>query len=206
MKRIIAAIVFAVLTLPAHAQWKYKTEKDPMTDSASVTANLPSLNKFSLGFPYQGGTTGLLIIKKNPSTNNNSPDAFYFTAAISINKGQLIEAQGVTVRFNDELPIYFDANAPSGNSSNYLFLSFPGRLDQCVVSDTPAVKGESSSEWTRRYNENKAACEISEKQFIEKLANDNKIRVQATIYDFGSAVFEFKSKGLKLPQSKKEDR
>lgn len=118
MKRtILIAILlsFALSTPFAFAQWKYKSKKDPMTDTITQTASVTSKNKQKFSFPYAGGSTARLVIRQSDGRTSIYMD---------IDKGQFLcsgESCVVTVRIDDNKAEGWDADLPDDGSTDTLF-------------------------------------------------------------------------------------
>ena len=90
---------------------------------------------------------------------------------IGVMKGQIMTTDDILVRFDDAPPLTFDAAGAASGSTKIAFLKFPG----CDGSD----------------------CTLDKQQFLSRLRNAKRMRVQATYYEQGQRVFEFKPAGLK---------
>lgn len=112
-----------VPAIPSKHTWRYDTTKDKVSSKEGKSAMLESTNSFDLEFPYQGGTTGTLIVRKHPRHGKD--------VIINISKGQLLcgirECQ-VSVKFDDKPPITVTATPPADHSNESLFLSGFERL------------------------------------------------------------------------------
>lgn len=99
-------------------EWDYDNSKDTVSGKDIKRAVVHSNNSFEMDFPYQGGTTGSLIIRKHPRYGKD--------VIFSINKGQLLCDIGgcqVSVRFDDKKPYKVHVNEPEDHSNTVLFLS-----------------------------------------------------------------------------------
>ena len=99
--------------------WVYKSEVDEMDGSTTKKAIIESSNAVEFDFPYNGGSTLGICIRKTKKYGNE--------VMISISNGQFIsnEYNGtnyVTVRFDNNAPIKFSTVEPSDYSSDLLFL------------------------------------------------------------------------------------
>lgn len=110
MKRLLL-IGLLTFACAAQAQWKYFTQKDEMTDVVTKVAQLVSPTKFKFRFPYAGGTSGMLRIATNPHGYN---------VRFIISRGQLLENEGLTFRFDDGPAISVEANGAADGSHDFL--------------------------------------------------------------------------------------
>ena len=86
-----------VNTAPATV-WEYTTEEDKMTSNVKYFALTKSINTLHFGFPYEGGTTGGLLIRNWKNKNE---------VILTITQGQFTSTYGheyVRVRFDDDQP------------------------------------------------------------------------------------------------------
>ena len=100
--------------------WYVKTSTDAMTDKEVVIASLLSQNIVNFGFPYEGGSSLTINIRKK----NNDIDV-YFT----ISKGQFVcsEYSGtdtMLIRFDDEEPVKYKMSESATNDSDILFIRY----------------------------------------------------------------------------------
>lgn len=110
-------------TAPAKPTWNYDSNKDEVSGKDGKSAMLQSINSHNLDFPYQGGTRGMLIVRKHP---RHGKDVIF-----NITKGQLlcgVQDCLVSVKFDDKPPIKVTASAPADHSHETLFLSGFDRL------------------------------------------------------------------------------
>lgn len=89
---------------------------------------------------------------------------------IDISRGQFLHSEGLTIRFDDDPALHLSAGEPADNSTDTAFLEFPAN---CV-----------------------AGCRVELGEFVSRLKVAKRLRIQATFYDQGQRVFEFKSAGL----------
>lgn len=96
--------------------WVYEDEKDEIAGETIYFASAKSTNKIHFDFPYQGGTTGWIILRKHPR--------FGDSANFVIDKGQLLCSSYngcyVTFKFDNNPPVTYSATAPSDHNSNAL--------------------------------------------------------------------------------------
>lgn len=100
------------------ASWRYKETKDEMRNKTSYFASKTSNNTIELSFPYQGGSSITLMLRKHSEYG----DDVMFT----LSKGQFscrIDGCSISVKFDDgNIEKYAVSEAESG-SNDVLFLS-----------------------------------------------------------------------------------
>jgi hypothetical protein len=99
--------------------WSFKTEKDAMTDSKNIWANLTSDNIVDFSAPYDGGSNLTITIRYMKK--------YGFDAMLQISSGQFDanEYSGtnyITARFDGGSARKYYVNEPSDGSSDYLFI------------------------------------------------------------------------------------
>jgi hypothetical protein len=98
--------------------WVYNKDRDSVSNKEGKSAFITSSNVFELGLPYQGGTEGMLMLRKHPRYGND--------VIFSINTGQLLctslKGCEVSIRFDDNPPIKVKAMEPVDYSNTSLFL------------------------------------------------------------------------------------
>jgi TonB family protein len=110
LKIILALFSFACT--PATAQWRYKNYEDKMRRSITQIAEIKSINKASLDFPYKGGSTLELNLRKMDLKEED--DVFF-----SIDRGQIpcFNICRIFSKFdNDEVIEWGGIGAESGRS------------------------------------------------------------------------------------------
>lgn len=103
--------------------WSYHFETDNMTSKKAVYALDSSTNSVDFGFPYSGGSTLLLELRRHPRMGT---DAF-----IQVSKGQMdcsVEGCSLTVRFDDGKPQRFTGIEPEDGSIETLFVTPASRF------------------------------------------------------------------------------
>ncbi|WP_176079751.1 hypothetical protein [Paraburkholderia tropica] len=107
----------SVPAAPASA-WSYADNIDQISGKPIHAAFVDSETKLNFGFPYNGGSTPSLEIRRHPR--------FGTDAILKIDKGQFVcgvDGCSVMVRFDDRKPRRYIANEPSDYSSTALFIS-----------------------------------------------------------------------------------
>ena len=109
--------------------WGYSTEADEMTSKNTYTAVVTSNNLQEFDFPYNGGVSGHLTLRKHPRYGKD--------VIFSVDKGQILcHSYGdcsITVRFDKKPPITLAGNPPEDNSSTHVFLPYQ-RLFKLIKS------------------------------------------------------------------------
>jgi hypothetical protein len=117
---------------PQPKTWDYSTETDKVSDKPSKRASIASNNTFQLDFPYQGGSIGVLVVRKHPRFGKD--------VIFSVSKGQLLctsyNGCQVSVKFDDKPAYKVSAEEPADHSSDTLFLQGYEKL----VKDMKASK------------------------------------------------------------------
>lgn len=111
-------------------QWRYAADEDKMTSATTYNATVSSTNTVEFGFPYSGTQHGELLLRTHPRYGKD--------VIFSIERGQILcpsyDGCSVKVRFDDEKPVNFSANAPADHSTEYVFLEgydrFIGKLQK----------------------------------------------------------------------------
>lgn len=98
--------------------WNYDDEKDAMSGGHIKRAYITSTNSVDFKFPYQGGSTGMLTIRKHPRYGKD----VYFR----VTKGQTlcgVDGCTVSVKFDDGKSASYRATGSNDNDSTVLFIS-----------------------------------------------------------------------------------
>lgn len=100
------------------ASWRYKETKDEMRNKTSYFASKTSNNTIELSFPYQGGSSITLMLRKHSEYGND--------VMFNLYKGQFscrIDGCNISVKFDDgNIEKYAVSESESG-SNDVLFLS-----------------------------------------------------------------------------------
>jgi hypothetical protein len=97
--------------------WSYTTSEDKMRNATTQHASITSINALNFEFPYNGGSTTDLTLRKSPKFGND--------AIITISKGQFSCASDCTisVKFDNGKIEKYSATEPSDGTSNMLFIT-----------------------------------------------------------------------------------
>ena len=100
------------------SNWNYSEQKDAMTDKTMYFAIASSINNLNFDFPYDGGSTLYIQIRKKDGTNE---------VMLNISKGQFNSAYDnvVSMKFDNGGITKYGFDEPSGGSSNLIFLHSP---------------------------------------------------------------------------------
>jgi hypothetical protein len=112
----------AAPTAPATA-WEYTSEADALTGKSTRFACVDSINRLDFGFPYNGGSTGMLCFRDSPR--------FGKSAYLQIKKGQFlcgIEGCALRVRADNGPITMVRAIKASDGSSDYVFFRSYGTM------------------------------------------------------------------------------
>lgn len=99
------------------SKWTYNEEQDKMTSKKKYFANIEANNVLNFDFPYDGGSTGSIMIRKKDGATD---------VMLSISKGQFntgVDGTSISVRFDDDKPVTFECSEASDNSSDLLFIN-----------------------------------------------------------------------------------
>lgn len=100
------------------ASWRYKETKDEMRNKTSYFASKTSNNTIELSFPYQGGSSITLMLRKHSEYG----DDVMFT----LSKGQFscrIDGCNISVKFDDGNIEKYEVSEAESGSNDVLFLS-----------------------------------------------------------------------------------
>lgn len=114
--RLALAAILMLAVGPASAAWTYETSTDKMGRGQIGYASTASLNTLTFRFPYNGGSTGRLWLRKGSPRD---------AVMVDVTKGQMICRPSdcyVTLRFDAEKPVRWSAARPSDGSSDTLFI------------------------------------------------------------------------------------
>lgn len=104
---------------PPSSPWTYRSTEDKVRGGTSYFATTTSTNSVNLDFPYNGGSTVDLTVRKSP--------AWGLDVIFTLSSGQLLcrTSRGcyATVRFDEGAAQRFNLNEPSDHSSDTLFIS-----------------------------------------------------------------------------------
>lgn len=124
----------AITSTPA-PNWEYSSDIDTMTGKPIQSAFTISKNKVELEFPYQGGTYGLIRVRKHPRFGSD--------VIFQVNKGQILcgtsSGCSIVVRFDDQKSMKVQANEPSDHGSETLFLEGFSKLTSLLKKSKVVV-------------------------------------------------------------------
>jgi len=101
----------------AKALWTYTEKADPMTGEKRYFSSCVSTNEIQFEFPYNGGSTFMLIVRNMGKKNE---------VLLQVSKGQFIPSIGsnetVRVKFDDAAPTQFAYSSTSDGSADVIFI------------------------------------------------------------------------------------
>jgi len=118
--------------------WKYDSSVSEMGDK-SLFAEIEANEKVYMEFPYNGGSTGTLIVR----SKNGKKSAMFI-----IDKGQIdtdYDGTYVRIKFDDEVPQKWSASGPSDNSSDVLFFNNETKLINKLKTTKKVVLADSET-------------------------------------------------------------
>lgn len=100
-------------------QWTYSESKDKMDNSITRTASIKSENRIDFKFPYSGGTSFTLSLRKK-----NSNQDVMLTCSKCQFTGQLaFDNETLRIKFDDEDSRNYSYGGPSDYSSDLIFIN-----------------------------------------------------------------------------------
>jgi len=102
---------------PTPKTWEYNSSVDEMRNKETKTACIEANELLYFDFPYNGGVSANLCLRKSPKFGND--------VYLSVTKGQFLcsfNGCSVTVKFDDGEIQKFSAVEPSDNSSEVIFI------------------------------------------------------------------------------------
>lgn len=102
---------------PTPKTWVYDSSKDEMRNQETKLACIDANDSLYFSFPYDGGVTATLCLRKSPKFGND--------VYLQITKGQFICGYGgctINVKFSDSALQKFSAGEASDNSTNIIFI------------------------------------------------------------------------------------
>lgn len=132
------------------SNWEYSEYPDEMSDDTTYLASVVSENSVDFDFPYDGGSTLTLTVRKSPQYGSD--------IYIKISKGQFnsgIYGQKIKVRFDENKAFDVNCRTASDGSSDLLFLTnYKKLIAQLKQSKTLKVSCEFWNEGTRTFTFN----------------------------------------------------
>ena len=105
--------------------WDYESEVDEMDGSTTKTAIVVSSNVVEFDFPYNGGSTLDICVRK---TKKYGTDVLIGISKGQFNSNEYTGTNYVTVKFDNNAPIKFTTVEPADYSSDVLFLQNPKKF------------------------------------------------------------------------------
>lgn len=107
------------------SKWEYDNGVDDMSGKPRVSAFINSEDKLKFDFPYNGGSTATLQVRKQSKDGTK--------VILRIDKGQFLcryDGCSVSLKFDNASPFSVSASEPSDHSSTALFLGNEKRIIQ----------------------------------------------------------------------------
>lgn len=99
--------------------WAYTDTPDPMRGRAERVASIVSTNTLDFGFPYNGGSSGMLTIMQSPKYGLN--------VILSVSKGQFVcnsfTGDHVSIKFDDRPIKRFSCSEAGAGRTDGIFLA-----------------------------------------------------------------------------------
>lgn len=109
------------------SNWSYNETMDKMDKTISFFASTESPDLLNFEFPYNGGSTVTMTVRKNKTGN----DVF-----VKVSKGQFMvtsyEDKSIRVKFDDGKPIAYNIVGAADGSSDLFFFRNTGKLIQKI--------------------------------------------------------------------------
>lgn len=125
--------------------WEYSESEDKMTGVIKKYAVNTSTNKLNFEFPYDGGSSATITLRKN----NKSLDVL-----LKISKGQFITSYSggtIRVKFGESQPTKFKYALPSDGSSDILFIEPANKfVNELKKSNNVIIEAEFYNEGLRQ--------------------------------------------------------
>ncbi len=99
------------------AKWAYSEHQDDMGRGTTKTAQVTSSNAVGFGFPYQGETHAVLILRDSPQYGRD--------VMLSVERGQFVSSYTknfITVKFDDGELAKFAVSDPENSKTGLLFI------------------------------------------------------------------------------------
>ncbi|RAJ85537.1 hypothetical protein CLV59_102241 [Chitinophaga dinghuensis] len=97
--------------------WAYSESEDKMTSSVIKYATVDAKDQLEFDFPYNGGSTATIIIRKKKGQND---------VLLQVSKGQFnskVNGQNIMLRFDEEPAFSLNTSSPSTHEGNVLFIN-----------------------------------------------------------------------------------
>ena len=117
MRSIAVLILCLSVCTSVVAQWRYKTSDDKMRGTKTKVAELRSTNRAQLDFPYRGGSTLELTVRK--SDKEEDPDVIFW-----LDRGQIpcLSDCSISAKFDNDEVKEWEGSGPQSHRSDTIFL------------------------------------------------------------------------------------
>lgn len=109
---------------PPASKWSYREDRDEMRDSVSKYANLTSENEINFGFPYDGGSSANIVVRRRAQDG--------LQVMLTVSSGQFMcnsfSDTVVNVKFDNGPVQKFGCTDTTSGSSETIFLTNPSRF------------------------------------------------------------------------------
>lgn len=107
---------------PPVYKWNYSEDEDKMTSKKILYATIDANELLDLKFPYSGGVTATIMIRKKNGENN---------AVLELSKGQFmtgVDGEDIGVRFDNLKAETYSCAESNDGDNRYLFISSANRF------------------------------------------------------------------------------
>lgn len=115
-------------------EWNYSESIDKLTGKSTALVRLNSNNQVNFDFPYAGGSTLEIVLRKSPR--------FGTDVMLTISKGQFkcsFDGCHMEVAFDGKSPVKFELSEPSDGDHETMFLSNATRFISALKKSKKAV-------------------------------------------------------------------
>ena len=116
-----ASTIVKTVSAEPYTPWVYKVDTDKATSKHSYIALAKATNKLNFASPYDGGSTGTVMVKSVGKKNE---------VVLTIDKGKFVggDEHPVSVKFDERFPIKFEATETSKDTPNVLTIEPSSRF------------------------------------------------------------------------------
>jgi hypothetical protein len=114
--------------------WQYENLEDKMGESSKI-ASVEANEKVNFDFPYNGGSTATLMIRKKGKDNSS----VMLTLTKCQFNGTSLDDINVRIKFDNEQPKTYSAGLPSDGSSDLIFIHGGNKLLEKIKSSKKII-------------------------------------------------------------------